>query len=41
VLDIDNAEQCLRLFRSNGVVGWLIFLGLLGSAVWVWLKPLV
>jgi 4-hydroxybenzoate polyprenyltransferase len=41
VLDIDNPDQCLRLFRSNNQVGWLIFLGLIGGAVWVALKPLV
>jgi len=41
VLDINDPDQCLRLFRSNGTVGWLIFLGLLGGAAWVALKPLV
>ncbi|MBN9254295.1 MULTISPECIES: 4-hydroxybenzoate octaprenyltransferase [unclassified Mesorhizobium] len=40
-LDIDNPDQCLRLFRSNNQVGWLIFLGLIGGALWVALKPLV
>ena len=33
VLDIDDPDQCLRLFRSNNAVGWLIFLGLIGGAV--------
>jgi 4-hydroxybenzoate polyprenyltransferase len=41
VLDIDNPDQCLRLFKSNNLVGWLIFLGLLGGGVWVALKPLL
>ncbi|MBN9222399.1 MAG: 4-hydroxybenzoate octaprenyltransferase [Mesorhizobium sp.] len=41
VLDINNPDQCLRLFRSNNQVGWLIFLGLIGGALWVALKPLV
>jgi 4-hydroxybenzoate polyprenyltransferase len=41
VLDIDDPDQCLRLFKSNGVVGWLIFAGLLGGGVWQALKPLV
>ncbi|ESY85011.1 4-hydroxybenzoate octaprenyltransferase [Mesorhizobium australicum] len=41
VLDIDDPDQCLRLFRSNNQVGWLIFLGLIGGALWVALKPLV
>ena len=31
-LDIDDAGQCLDLFRSNGQVGWLVFLGLLAGA---------
>jgi 4-hydroxybenzoate polyprenyltransferase len=41
VLDIDNPDQCLRLFKSNNIVGWLIFAGLIGGAVWVALKPMV
>ena len=40
VLDIDNADQCLRLFKSNGTVGWLIFLGILGGAVWHAIRPM-
>ncbi|SFK98030.1 4-hydroxybenzoate polyprenyltransferase [Mesorhizobium albiziae] len=40
-LDIDNPDQCLRLFKSNNVVGWLIFLGLVGGGLWVALKPMV
>jgi 4-hydroxybenzoate polyprenyltransferase len=38
-LDIDDPDQCLRLFRSNGTVGWLIFLGLIGGAVWPAVRP--
>lgn len=38
-LDINDPDQCLKLFKSNNQVGWLIFLGLLGGAVWMWLKP--
>jgi 4-hydroxybenzoate polyprenyltransferase len=34
VLDIDDPDQCLRLFKSNTVVGWLIFLGLLLGSLW-------
>ncbi|PZO78921.1 MAG: 4-hydroxybenzoate octaprenyltransferase [Mesorhizobium amorphae] len=41
VLDIDDPEQCLRLFRSNGQVGWLIFAGLVGAGLWAGVKPLV
>ncbi|MGE0501594.1 MAG: 4-hydroxybenzoate octaprenyltransferase [Rhizobiaceae bacterium] len=40
-LDIDDPAQCLRLFHSNKTVGWLIFLGLVGSGVWTAFKPLV
>jgi len=40
-LDIDDPDQCLRLFKSNNQVGWLIFLGLIGGASWMALKPLV
>jgi 4-hydroxybenzoate polyprenyltransferase len=29
VLDIDNADQCLALFKSNSTVGWLILGGML------------
>ncbi len=39
-LDINDPDQCLRLFRSNNTVGWLIFLGLLGGAVWPAVRPL-
>jgi 4-hydroxybenzoate polyprenyltransferase len=40
-LDIDDPEQCMRLFRSNNQVGWLIFLGLVGAGLWAGLKPLI
>ena len=40
-LDINDPAQCLRLFRSNSAVGWLIFLGLVAGGAWVALKPLV
>jgi len=33
VLDIDDAAQCLTLFRSNGKVGFVIFVGLLLSFI--------
>jgi 4-hydroxybenzoate polyprenyltransferase len=41
LLDIDNPDQCLKLFKSNNVVGWLIFLGLIGGGLWVTVKPLI
>jgi 4-hydroxybenzoate polyprenyltransferase len=31
VLDIDNADQCLALFKSNNRVGWLLLLGLVAA----------
>ncbi|ALE04067.1 4-hydroxybenzoate octaprenyltransferase [Bartonella ancashensis] len=35
ILDIDNAEQCLKLFKSNSCVGFFIFLGLVcGGIFW-------
>ncbi len=40
-IDIDNPDQCLRLFKSNSIVGLLIFLGLVFGGLWVFLKPLV
>ncbi|MCT8991407.1 4-hydroxybenzoate octaprenyltransferase [Chelativorans sp. SCAU2101] len=39
VLDIDDPDQCLALFKSNSVVGWLIFLGLLGGGAWATVSP--
>jgi 4-hydroxybenzoate polyprenyltransferase len=41
VLDIDDPKQCLALFHSNRTVGLLIFLGLIGGALWIALKPAV
>lgn len=34
VLDIDDADQCLALFKSNTTVGWLILSGLMAGSVW-------
>lgn len=39
-LDIDNPTECLRLFKSNTIVGWLIFLGLVFGGLWTVVKPL-
>ncbi len=33
VVDIDDSDKCLRLFKSNSQFGWIVFAGLLGSAV--------
>ncbi|MCI5076673.1 4-hydroxybenzoate octaprenyltransferase [Oricola sp.] len=32
VLDIDDADQCLKLFKANSFLGWLVFAGLLAAA---------
>lgn len=40
VLDIDDPDQCLKLFKSNSHLGWLVFLGLIGGSVWAALSPL-
>ena len=39
ILDIDDPAQCLRLFQSNSVVGWFIFLGLLAGGLWMSAGP--
>ena len=39
VLDIDNPDQCLALFKSNSMLGWLVFLGLIGGGVWASISP--
>ncbi|MCP4182245.1 MAG: 4-hydroxybenzoate octaprenyltransferase [Hyphomicrobiales bacterium] len=31
MMDIDNPDQCLKLFKSNGHFGWILFAGLTGS----------
>ena len=33
-LETEDPALCLRLFRSNREVGWLLFLGLLAEALW-------
>lgn len=33
-LDIDDPAECLKLFRSNGLFGWIIFFGFVFSALW-------
>ncbi len=33
VIDIDDSDQCLKLFQSNRQFGWIVFAGLLGSAI--------
>ena len=41
VLNISDPDQCLRLFKSNTTVGWLIMFGLLAGAAWASFKPLL
>ncbi len=33
VLDIDDGDQCLKLFRSNGTYGWILFAGFVTDAL--------
>lgn len=36
-LDIDDPDQCLRLFRSNGKYGWILLAGFVADAFIAWL----
>ncbi|MCZ2203888.1 4-hydroxybenzoate octaprenyltransferase [Bartonella sp. A05] len=40
-IDIDNSSQCLKLFKSNSFVGFLIFAGLVCGSIWMILQPVV
>jgi 4-hydroxybenzoate polyprenyltransferase len=33
VLDIDDGDQCLQLFRSNSTYGWILFFGFVADAM--------
>lgn len=33
VLDIDDGDQCLKLFRSNSTYGWIVFVGFVADAL--------
>lgn len=37
VLDIDDPDQCLKLFRSNATYGWIMFAGFVLDALIQWL----
>jgi len=37
VLDIDDGDQCLKLFRSNTTYGWILFAGFCADALIAWL----
>ncbi len=32
IINIDDADQCLALFKSNSTVGWIVFAGLVASS---------
>ncbi|MBO6506974.1 MAG: 4-hydroxybenzoate octaprenyltransferase [Roseibium sp.] len=36
-LDIDDGDQCLKLFRSNTTYGWILFAGFVADALIGWL----
>ncbi len=38
-LDIDDPDQCLRLFKSNSTIGWLTFLGIVAGGLWAAAGP--
>ena len=38
-LDIDDPDQCLVLFKSNTSFGWIVFAGLIASALWALAFP--
>jgi 4-hydroxybenzoate polyprenyltransferase len=33
VVDIDDGDQCLALFKSNNRVGWVLFAGLVAGVI--------
>jgi 4-hydroxybenzoate polyprenyltransferase len=37
VLDIDDGDQCLKLFRSNTTYGWILFAGFCVDALVAWI----
>ncbi len=37
VLDIEDPDQCLALFKANHTVGWIVFLALVAGAIENWL----
>ncbi|WP_455474427.1 4-hydroxybenzoate octaprenyltransferase [Bartonella sp. B30(2025)] len=39
VIDIDDSSQCLKLFKSNSFVGFLIFAGLVCGGIWMVFFP--
>lgn len=41
VIDIDDSSQCLRLFKSNSLIGFVIFAGLVCGGIWTIFYPAV
>lgn len=37
VLDIDDPDQCLKLFRSNTTYGWIVFFGFVADSLIMWI----
>ena len=33
IIDIDDGDQCLQLFRSNKIYGWILFIGFTADAM--------
>jgi 4-hydroxybenzoate polyprenyltransferase len=33
MLNINDAGQCLALFKSNNAIGWFIFIGLMAGSL--------
>ena len=31
ILDLDDSQRCLRVFKSNSIIGWLLFLGIIAG----------
>ncbi|WP_455481039.1 4-hydroxybenzoate octaprenyltransferase [Bartonella sp. B12(2025)] len=41
VIDIDDSLQCLKLFKSNSFVGFVVFAGLVCGGIWMIIYPIV
>ncbi|WP_208437872.1 4-hydroxybenzoate octaprenyltransferase [Bartonella taylorii] len=41
VIDIDDSSQCLKLFKSNSFIGFVVFAGLVCGGIWMMVYPTV
>ncbi|EJF82013.1 4-hydroxybenzoate octaprenyltransferase [Bartonella doshiae] len=41
IINIDDSAQCLKLFKSNSFVGFLIFVGLVCGGIWKVFYPMI